>query len=320
MSVTDAFSYLGIPIVKNVTLIKNAYRKALPQHHPEEDPEGFMQLHEAYKTALAFAQGTSYATSAVPHNTWSQTQDPPSKEESAFDDLFTDLNKEDAAVLPQQKKVFLQKILWLRLHWLPLSFKAWAKFFDSEIFLLCRRDPECMEKLYELLKVKIHTYYVFLFLISRLWETANWQRSEELEAQANKTITCISELNTQYGYYLKRNPDANVFFRILPALWYYQALPFYFKMVISTFLLPILSFGSGDVFINMLLIFYIGEISISIRKMSHNLGIFYPTFSQKAWVQRFNISGNKGLLLVVGIYTFLFHIFLCAGVWENLYH
>ena len=319
MLVSEAFSLLGIPIVKNATLIKEAYQRALPQHHPEEDPEGFMQLHEAFKTALAFAKGT-YRTPASSKKTgWSPTQAPPVKEETEFDSLFADLNEEEDAVLPQQKKVFLQKVLWLRLHWLPISLKVWATFFDNEIFLLCRKEPECMEKLYELLKMKIHTYPVFLFLINRLWETASWQRSEGLEAQANKTITCISELNIQYSHYLKRDPGANIFFRILPALWYYQALPFYFKMVISTFLLPMLSFGSSDAFISLLLVFYILEISIYVRKMSHNLGIFYPTFPQKAWAKRFNIRGDKGRLLVVGIYTFLFHLFLCAGVYENLY-
>ncbi len=31
-------------------------QKMLPLHHPEEDPNGFMLLHEAYKTALDYAQ------------------------------------------------------------------------------------------------------------------------------------------------------------------------------------------------------------------------------------------------------------------------
>ena len=46
---------LGISPTQNKTEIKRAYNMMLKKHHPEEDPDGFMQLREAYQQALKIA-------------------------------------------------------------------------------------------------------------------------------------------------------------------------------------------------------------------------------------------------------------------------
>ncbi|AZD47485.1 DUF805 domain-containing protein [Pseudomonas chlororaphis] len=43
---------LGIEPTTDETLIRNAYRARLPEHHPETDPEGFQALRQAYESAL----------------------------------------------------------------------------------------------------------------------------------------------------------------------------------------------------------------------------------------------------------------------------
>lgn len=47
---------LGIEPTKDQTVIRNAYRARLPEHHPESDPEGFQALREAYESATRFAR------------------------------------------------------------------------------------------------------------------------------------------------------------------------------------------------------------------------------------------------------------------------
>ncbi|UVM48277.1 DUF805 domain-containing protein [Pseudomonas sp. B21-015] len=47
---------LGIEPTKDQTIIRNAYRARLPEHHPESDPEGFQALREAYESATRFAR------------------------------------------------------------------------------------------------------------------------------------------------------------------------------------------------------------------------------------------------------------------------
>ena len=50
------FAILGIDVTKDEALIRSAYRMALPANNPEENPEGFKSLREAYENALAYSR------------------------------------------------------------------------------------------------------------------------------------------------------------------------------------------------------------------------------------------------------------------------
>ncbi|MBR1847713.1 MAG: J domain-containing protein [Lachnospiraceae bacterium] len=50
------FDLLGIEVTTDKEAISEAYRKELTKHHPEEDPEGFKALREAYEKALDYAE------------------------------------------------------------------------------------------------------------------------------------------------------------------------------------------------------------------------------------------------------------------------
>lgn len=49
------FDILGIEETKDKTILQQAYRKQLVHHNPEDDPEGFKQLREAYEQACSLA-------------------------------------------------------------------------------------------------------------------------------------------------------------------------------------------------------------------------------------------------------------------------
>lgn len=53
----NIWSMLGLEPTKEVPAIRRAYAQKTKQCHPEEDPEGFMRLREAYQKALAWAEG-----------------------------------------------------------------------------------------------------------------------------------------------------------------------------------------------------------------------------------------------------------------------
>ena len=52
---------LGIEPTQDKAAIKNAYRQQLSLHHPEEDPDGFKQVREAYEQAIAYGEQPSEA-------------------------------------------------------------------------------------------------------------------------------------------------------------------------------------------------------------------------------------------------------------------
>ena len=51
-----AFHVLGIKETKDEQQIQDAYRGLLKRTNPEDDPEGFKRLREAYETAVSWAR------------------------------------------------------------------------------------------------------------------------------------------------------------------------------------------------------------------------------------------------------------------------
>ena len=320
MPLSQAFSCLGIPISKNVPAIKKAYQIQLSLHHPEEDPEGFMHLHEAYRTALDYAQDKAdrRQTSAQTFS-WQPDTDTSAGEESGYDSLFSNLDETTTADLPQQKKSFFKQLQRLKWHWLPIPRKCWCRFFSSDAFLLCRGEEDCLAKLFELMVGKIHSYGVLRFLLSQLWELYSWQQSENLGALANKTHKCIEELKEQYKHYLKLNTSAWIHRQIIPIWWYYQALPFYFKLLVSTFLMPLAACGSGEVLVMILFGFYILEFCIWFMKIYRKLGIYHPTIRYKKGVMTVKSRGDSGWFIAISIYSILGHLCGCMFFMEALF-
>lgn len=56
MDIAMIFAVLGIAETKDENLIRQAYRTKLTENNPEDDPEGFRRLREAYEQALAYAK------------------------------------------------------------------------------------------------------------------------------------------------------------------------------------------------------------------------------------------------------------------------
>lgn len=77
MTIQNAWKTLEMEPTTNESAVKAQYRHLLPLHNPEDDPEGFRNLREAYEAAISAIQ------SGNPEGTESET--PPDKEKDEID-------------------------------------------------------------------------------------------------------------------------------------------------------------------------------------------------------------------------------------------
>lgn len=109
MEAKKAFAILGMEETKEEDAIKEAYRKKLRMVNPEDDPEGFKQLREAYETAISFAgqddgqnadaddtpSGLFVQKAAALYSSMKGRQDQAAWEELFLDSAFLDLEEEE---------------------------------------------------------------------------------------------------------------------------------------------------------------------------------------------------------------------------------
>lgn len=314
MTNAEAFSYLGIPMTKNLSEINKRYQTLVTCHHPEEDPEGFMRLHGAYKTACAYAKGTGQGSTGFTAVAQKAQEEKPFREENPFESLFSDMETKPAADITSAKNTFSRKLSWLKWHWLPIGLKRWQHLFGSEAYLLCRESPECMEALLELLERKVHAYPVVRFLLAQLWELYSWQKSEHMEQQATRTQACIKTLHAQYGHYLKGDTQPKAIRLLKRPFWYYQAVPFYFKLLVTGAVMPLLSDVQDETRVWLILGFYFLELCTCIRKSRRELGIFHPIQQKGKQAGCKTKPGDNPFVELATVFAIFFHIALCIGI------
>ena len=59
LDLNEAFKILEIDLTTNKKTIKAAYSRILKKYHPEEFPDLFIQINEAYKKTLEYAENYS---------------------------------------------------------------------------------------------------------------------------------------------------------------------------------------------------------------------------------------------------------------------
>ena len=101
------WNILGIEPTKDIKAIKAAYAKLAKQYNPEEHPEEFKRIFDAYKSACAYARSKNTPEPQKPDTTqeglnlsFAPKQEPSQSQENAFD--FSNVN-ENAKPKPQME-------------------------------------------------------------------------------------------------------------------------------------------------------------------------------------------------------------------------
>lgn len=99
MDLNEAFKILEIDLTTDKKTIKAAYSRILKKYHPEEFPDKFIQINEAYKKTLEYAENYSSRYRTENKNDYNNFENIEEKKENYFSKYFYSDN-------PKREKIF----------------------------------------------------------------------------------------------------------------------------------------------------------------------------------------------------------------------
>lgn len=132
---------LGLEPTKDIAAIKRAYAQKATICHPEENPQGFLELRNAYQAAMDYAEGgtESFAKSdGTDAREWNEEEsDAEESEGEAEDEGFTLSHrlKEESAFHSYADHEAIQSFLALYTGKQRKEQKQWMNYFTSDAFL-----------------------------------------------------------------------------------------------------------------------------------------------------------------------------------------
>ena len=93
MDLNEAFKILEIDLTTDKRTIKAAYSRILKKYHPEEFPDLFIQINEAYKKTLEYAENYSSRYRAENKNDYNNFQNIEETIDKYFEDIFGENDK-----------------------------------------------------------------------------------------------------------------------------------------------------------------------------------------------------------------------------------
>lgn len=143
----DFWSVLGLEPVQDVSAIKRAYARKARECHPEEDPESFLRLREAYQAALDYAQrnGAAPAGQAGPES----AQPPEGAGEPEEARGWTLAEEPEDGPNPFEDSEAIQQFLELYTGKQRRDSKRWLDYFTSIPFLDAAREARFTQLMLE---------------------------------------------------------------------------------------------------------------------------------------------------------------------------
>ena len=99
MDLHEAFKILEIDLTADKKNIKSAYSKILKKYHPEEFPDLFIQINEAYKKTLEYAENYSGRDRDENKNDYNNFQNIEEKKRTIFRNIFIQIIQKEKKYL-----------------------------------------------------------------------------------------------------------------------------------------------------------------------------------------------------------------------------
>ena len=173
---SDIWTFLGIASTSDKKTIRSAYAAQSRLHHPEEEPEYFVELNQAYRQALSLAR-TAEADGSGENRIGRSGEEDRNSNHTEFTQLYTgtgnEKDKEESASLLERLADARQKAIqqsmetgalhdFITLFTNPKQAKAadtWKRFFLSEAFLREQYTEDFARGLYTyLMEQQLHPH------------------------------------------------------------------------------------------------------------------------------------------------------------------
>jgi len=169
---------LQIEPTEDIKKIKHAYAVLSKIYHPEEHPEEFKEIQEAYKAALSFAKRKSELGVIQEDKTDTNISDQKEKQaaeekdnvtDDYYEDLFKSYEIEKQSKIKEQGIFFKHKISYLILNTNVGTVEMWRNILKREEFNLAVYDSSFIQEMINCLKsnnvsveILFEIYYYFV--------------------------------------------------------------------------------------------------------------------------------------------------------------
>lgn len=167
------WTVLGIDPTQNVSAIRRAYAERAKACHPEEDPQGFLQLRQAYQAALDYAGGKEELPGLSPAEPLTE-ENKPSKPVRAEESGWSLQEREGNGPNPFEGGEAITKFLELYTGKQRKNPAMWMNYITSDAFLDAAWNPR------------------FTALLAR--------KVRELQANVVPNRECLTWLNVAYQF------------------------------------------------------------------------------------------------------------------------
>lgn len=197
----DPYEILGIDRDADTKTIKKAYAALVKQYHPEEYPEEWQRIHDAYEFVMERSADRRRKFVMMPER--EKKTDIPPEEDSELESLFNDVEnmareqRENEEKTRQQRLELALKVVRHMTERKKLRLEEWKAFFSLNEILPVISRREFLRGMGDCLTSKKIDDELYSYLMKQLNEIADYLEQEGTDPQEMKR--CINAIEFVKG-------------------------------------------------------------------------------------------------------------------------
>ena len=216
MNRVDAFRVLEIAPVKDKKIIKKAYASLVKQYHPDDYPEKWKELHDAYEIALIYAKEakreedneSSYGQSGhygrtneqLSDKDWQEISDESAEDLQEMGKLFEQIEDLSADAKQQKEKELKENLaeamalLWEMRSRGSNRVKDWKVLFENPKYELVVGRDDFLLECARTFEGKSMPKKLYVYLKTQLDTIARYQACNQAAGEKNGTLAAVNAL------------------------------------------------------------------------------------------------------------------------------